>query len=107
MWKKILIVRIATLNDKTNFSPPHNVHQLNNAKSSKAELKKTNLTPTHGVSFLADEPVQGGTKLFADTEVVEYSVYYGFAYSLAGQLQDAGDCILKGNCNCIVGHSHF
>ena len=47
---------------------------------------KTNLTPPHGVSFLTNEPVPGGTKLLADTEVVKYSVYYCFAYTFAGQL---------------------
>ena len=121
MLIKNLIARIATPNNKTNSYPPHKRTVTAIEKPYKTAYKNiknltvrittlnndTNLTPPHGVSFLTDEPVQGGYKLLADTEVVEYSVYYSFAYSLAGQLQDAGDCILKGNCNCIVGHSHF
>lgn len=40
MWIKILIVRIAILNDKTNSYPPHKRTVTATENLSKAELKK-------------------------------------------------------------------
>lgn len=80
--EKILIVRIATPNNKSNSYPPHKRTVTAIEKPYKTAYKNiknltvrittlnndTNLTPPHGVSFLTDEPVQGGYKNHLPTQ---------------------------------------